>query len=84
MKSVATVSLSDGLSTALGLSRQVLVTPKLCAWVKCRKFSSAATSAFYTFKICTSAYPHFTPGPYNSHCNLPCVSSPVGNSPRVA
>jgi len=33
----------------------------LRAWVKCG-FSSAATSTFYTFKICTSADPHFTPG----------------------
>jgi len=47
--------------TALGPSRQVLVTPKLRAWVKCR-FSSAAMSGFYSFKIRTSADPHFTPG----------------------
>jgi len=30
-------------------------------YVKCG-FSSAATSEFYLFKICTSADPHFTPG----------------------
>jgi len=54
----------NGQSTVLGpppLSRQVLVTPKLRALVKCG-FSSAATYAFYTFKIRTSADPHFTPG----------------------
>jgi len=38
----------------------------LRVWVKCG-FSSAATSAFYIFKICTSAFCisadlHFTPG----------------------
>ena len=33
-----------------------------CIWVKCG-FSSAATTAFYTFKIRRSARPHFTPGP---------------------
>jgi len=57
VKSVATVSLSDGLSTELGPSRlspQLLVPAKLRGWVKCG-FSSAATSAFYTFKIRTSA-----------------------------
>jgi len=32
-----------------------------CIWVKCG-FLSAATSAFYTFKIRRSADPHFTPG----------------------
>jgi len=55
MKSVAKVSLSDGLSTALGptrQSRQVLVALKLRAWVK-SGFSSAATSTFYTFSRST-------------------------------
>jgi len=33
----------------------------LRVWVKCG-FSSAATSAFYIFKILTSTDPHFTPG----------------------
>jgi len=35
-------------------------------WVKCG-FSSAATSAFYIFKIRTSADPHFTPGQANAY-----------------
>jgi len=37
-------------------------SPRKINWVKCG-FSSAATSAFYPLKICTSADLHFTPGP---------------------
>ena len=43
------------------LSGKTIKLRLACIWVKCG-FSSAATSAFYTFKIRRSADPHFTPG----------------------
>ena len=44
------------------LSGKTIKLRLACIWVKCG-FLSAATSAFYTFKIRRSPGPHFTPGP---------------------
>jgi len=62
-RSASTPTLQKDRQRSDSIGRTVLqtVAPKI-NWVKCG-FSSAATSAFYLFKIRTSADPHFTPGP---------------------